>query len=932
MNTCGPFPQNNIMKRILPTLILGLLSLPVAAAPGLIGEYFKLEDKLGDEFEVPVGLKPWLVRIDKTVDFAQSKDEFHGAKLAENFMVRWSGAITVPKAGSYLFALNSKDGSRFHVGDKLVVDNWGPHPMKQQSGTVRLRAGSHPVRIIYQNGSPGAGCVVKWMSPGGKLEAVPASVLFHDADKLKGIKWDQQAFAKAARPNAPPAKPVSGSLPQKYGNFVSTALRVGKDSKGDNIAFRARVIRLDPQGAACVAFDSDTMRMAAGWTGGGLKLEGLPFTGGHGAFPSHNGAKVFSNQAAPGWADTQGSIAETRMPEDGKYPPLGPLPKAQAHYKGLYVHGDKTVLRYTVGPDPVLELPALENGLITRTIQGKFSRSAVVVLADEKGAPEIQVVGSKAKPGTVDGRIVLKIPAGMAHFKVVYGTGQVPETLEDLTLYMKGGPARWTETVTTTGQLAKDDGKASYVLDRLTVPYQNPYGMKMRIGGFDFFSDPSRAAVCTWDGDVWIVSGIDEKLEELTWKRVGAGGHETLGLTVVDDMIYTVADDQITRYHDLNGDGETDYYENFNNDWELTSGFHAFCFDLQIGPQGEFYFAFGSPVRGGGRSFQRMSRHHGSILRVSKDGSKLDRYATGLRAPNGIGVSPTGQITSGDNEGTFVPRCPLHWIEPGEFLGVVDSAADFASMKTTPTVGQRRGNRKQHLDPSEAPLPLAWLPKNVDNSNGGQVWITSDKWGPYKGEMLHFSYGQSSIYIVLKEKKGDLMQGGVVKIPVRPTSSAMRGKFNRKDGQLYVAGLKGWQSNAGREGGLDRVRYTGRMVNMPSSLKVRDGGIEIGFTRKLDKELAEDPESFNLSGSDLRWTHDYGTGEFQVGHRGSAGPPKGRTRFPVKSAKLLPDGKSVFVEVENLQPVHMMQIDLDLETDDGEEIVTRIWNTIHVTQ
>ena len=44
------------------------------------------------------------------------------------------------------------------------------------------------------------------------------------------------------------------------------------------------------------------------------------------------------------------------------------------------------------------------------------------------------------------------------------------------------------------------------------------------------------------------------------------------------------------------------------------------------------------------------------------------------------------------------------------------------------------------------------------------------------------------------------------------------------------------------------------------------------------------------------------------------------------------DGKSVFVEVENLQPVHMMQIDLDLETDEGEEIVTKIWNTIHVAK
>jgi len=920
------------MKRILSYAALFLSALPLMAAPGLIGEYFKLEDKLGDEFEVPVDLKPWLVRVDKAVNFPGSKGGFHGSKLAENFMVRWSGAITVPKGGNYLFATSSKDGSRLYLGDKLVVDNWGPHPMKQQSGTVRLKAGSHPVRVIYQNGSKGASCIVKWMAPGGKLEAVPASVLFHDVAKLKGLSWDEQAFAKAASPDVPPAKPVSGSLPEKYGNFVSTALRVGKDSKGDNVAFRSRVIRLDPQGAVCVAFDADTMRMAAGWTRGGLKLEGLPFTGGHGAFPSHSGAKVFTNQAAPGWADNQGSIAETRMPEDGKYPPLGPLPKTQAHYKGLYVHGEKTVLRYTVGKDPVLELPAFENGLITRTIQGKFSAPAVVVLADEKGAPEIRVVGSQETPAAMDGRIVLKVPAGMAHFKVVYGSGSVPEALEDLTLLMKGGPARWTEAVTTVGQIAKDDGKSAYVLDRLTVPYQNPYGMKMRIGGFDFFSDPSKAAVCTWDGDVWVVSGIDEKLESLIWKRIAAGGHETLGLTIVDDVIYTVADDQITRYHDFNGDGETDYYENFNNDWELTSGFHAFCFDLQTGPQGEFYFAFGSPVRGGGRSFQRMSRHHGSILRVSKDGSRLDRYATGLRAPNGIGVSPTGQLTSGDNEGTFVPRCPIHWIEPDEFLGVVDSAADYATMKTTPTVGQRRGSRKENLDPSEAPMPLAWLPKNVDNSNGGQVWITSDKWGPYEGEMLHFSYGQSAIYVVLKEKKGAIMQGGVVKIPVRPTSSAMRGKFNRKDGQLYVAGLKGWQSNAGREGGLDRVRYTGKPVSMPSSLKVRDGGLEIGFTQKLDRELAEDPESFNLSGSDLRWTHDYGTGEFQVGHRNSAGPPKGRTKFPVKSAKLLPNGKSVFVEVENLQPVHMMQIDLDLETDAGEEIVTKIWNTIHVAK
>ena len=40
--------------------------------------------------------------------------------------------------------------------------------------------------------------------------------------------------------------------------------------------------------------------------------------------------------------------------------------------------------------------------------------------------------------------------------------------------------------------------------------------------------------------------------------------------------------------------------ENFNNDWENTEGFHAFCFDLHTDPEGSFYFAMGCPVRAGG--------------------------------------------------------------------------------------------------------------------------------------------------------------------------------------------------------------------------------------------------------------------------------------------------------------------------------------------
>ncbi|MFT4547220.1 MAG: hypothetical protein ACI8XO_004625 [Verrucomicrobiales bacterium] len=922
------------MKKLLLFTLLAIPSI-ASAAPGIIGEYFQLKEKLGDEFEVPIGQQPWLVRVDQQIDFPEVAGDFYGSKLENAFMVRWTGALQVDQAGEYQFHTHSDDGSRLYIGDRLVVDNWGPHSMTKVSAKATLAKGTHQLKVIFQEGGGGAGCIVGWTPPSGKQSPIPASSLSHDEAALKAIEWNPKPYQQAAasKPKPKKKKPApeagGGNLPTAFGNFIGTALRVGKDEAGHNEAYRAQVIRLNPEGSACAVFDADTMRMVAGWTEGGIKLQGLPFTGGHGIFPSAVGPMVFTTSATPGWAGPDGSFAEPRKAEDGAYPPLGPLPKAHAHYKGLYVNGDQVILKYTVGGDEILEMAALEDGVITRTIQGDFSKRASVSL----GKNGTVAVASSGELTSTERGVQLDIAPGKQLIKIAYSNEMPKGELVDLTKLIGGGPARFTETVTTKGELAKDDPDASYVLDRLTVPYKNPYGVQMRIGGFDFFtSDPSKAAVCTWDGDVWIISGIDDKLENLTWKRFAAGGHETLGLTIVDDVIYTVADDQITRYHDLNGDGEADFYENFNNDWELTSGFHAFCFDLQTDPSGDFFFAFGSPVRGGGRSFERMSRHHGSIIKVSKDGSKLERYATGLRAPNGIGISPTGQLTSGDNEGTFVPRCPIHWIDAGEFLGVVDSSENWASMKTTPTTEQRLNDRKKHLEVSEAPMPLAWLPKQVDNSNGGQVWVTSDKWGPFEGEMLHMSYGQSALYVVLKEKKGALMQGGVVKIPVRPTSSAMRGKFNPRDGQLYIAGLKGWQTNAGREGGLDRVRYTGRPVAMPSSLNVRNGGIEIGFTQKLDQELAEDVESYSIKASDLAWTHDYGTREFEIGYRDSITKELGATTFEVISAKLLPDGKSVFIQLELLQPVHMMEIKLDLETEDGEEIVTKINNTIHVVE
>ena len=51
----------------------------------------------------------------------------------------------------------------------------------------------------------------------------------------------------------------------------------------------------------------------------------------------------------------------------------------------------------------------------------------------------------------------------------------------------------------------EDDGP--FAVDVLTHPAKNPWHARCGSPGFDFYPDGDRAAVCTWDGDVWLSVG-----------------------------------------------------------------------------------------------------------------------------------------------------------------------------------------------------------------------------------------------------------------------------------------------------------------------------------------------------------------------------------------------------------------------------------------
>ncbi|MCU0866445.1 MAG: hypothetical protein MUC36_21895 [Planctomycetes bacterium] len=530
-----------------------------------------------------------------------------------------------------------------------------------------------------------------------------------------------------------------------------------------------------------------------------------------------------------------------------------------------------------------------------------------------------------AELSTEGGRIVLRVPphAQPLRLQLRLAAGDEKQLASALPALGRAGelpplptapqPAQWGEPIVTKGERGADDGP--FAVDTITIPLENRFESRMRTAAFDFFRD-GRAAVSTWNGDVWIVSGIDDDLDRLEWKRFATGLFDPLGLRIVDDVLYVHGRDGLTKLHDTDGNGEADHYECFNNQVYITPAFHEFAFDLQTDAAGNFYFSKGAPVNPGGRGFMKIVPHHGAILKVSKDGSSIETVATGLRAPNGIGVSPTGILTSGDNEGTYMPRCRLNWItKPGFYAGVQPTA------HRTPA-------------PDQPDLPLCWMPMEVDNSSGGQVWVTGKAWADLDGRLLHLSYGTCSTYLVLKEEIDGVVQGGVVRLPANFSSSCMRGRFSAADGQLYVIGLQGWQTSAAREGGFHRVRRTGQPLGLPTALRTGDAGVYLTFAEPLDAETAADPENWSVEIWNYLYSPNYGSPELSVLHpeRKVEQGKENRDPLPVRAVKLSADGRTAFLAIEGMRPVHQMKITWNLDGKDGRPQKGELHHTIHVLQ
>ena len=450
----------------------------------------------------------------------------------------------------------------------------------------------------------------------------------------------------------PPAVKREPWSDMDYGDFlINTYELAGKDAPPRNMstrnaplkdedwswanwAYKGIAIRLDEgtggiaKGKSWMLFDHDLLRVAGGWSGNGfIDWNEILMDGKHNISPRTVGDLHFSNPTEPGWANP-----ETRRFDDPRFEArdgrkFGPLPKDWARLKGIYHHEKKTIMHYYVGDAEILELLSVEyketEPVYIRNLHIKNASSKLKthIAAANKG---ISIKGKGAKLSTEGGQVYLSVQqSGELQFKI-YITDQ-PKTLENFTEvspgpisllpFTKGGKAHYPE-VLTTQITSKTSGP--FQVDILTSPLDNPWKSRLRFGGIDFFEDKNKAVgVCT-EGDVWIIEGLLDQSGTLTWKRIGSGLFQPLGVKIIDEEIYITCRDQLVKLHDLNGDGETDYYESFNNDHQVTDHFHEFAMGLQTDTDNNFYYA-----KSGRHAREALVPQHGTLIKVSPNGEPI---------------------------------------------------------------------------------------------------------------------------------------------------------------------------------------------------------------------------------------------------------------------------------------------------------------------
>lgn len=695
----------------------------------------------------------------------------------------------------------------------------------------------------------------------------------------------QESQKKPRLPAQPPAFPSGdwGDFVEKDFPFFSSVLdcrNLGPGMLKDNLTPRGLILNLGHNLWAC--FDTDLLRMACIWESepgkspvspaalapGSYHIAGQKTKDGQDFLPKPVGRVKWTTALHAGWViEDRKPVTDPRSPSASPEE-VGRGPLSYALFKAVRLNPKETVLEYEVAQVKVEDkyrVASSDRGLsVVRTMTVMPSDKTIYYAAYPKALRSF-TPSDQSQSFTISYTISKEPGKGSAFTR----TGSI-----------------WPQPITTHAVLStKPD---AYVIDDIPLPVPNPWKRNVRLADITFLNDQGDAAGVTFDGDVWLISGLKGDLENVTWKRFASGLHEPMSIVARKDELFVFDRTGIWKLIDINKDGTCDRYEMFCNLFSQTAETREFPNSMKLGPDGALY------ISKGGQQGTTYGKHSGTVIKVAPDGKSFEVIGHGLRQPF-IGVHPkTGLVTASDQQGHYVPSTPIHIIEKNQFYGHL------------PTIAPK----EVYAEPIAE--PLTWVPHPVNSSGVTQLWLTDAKMGPLNDEMIHIGYNRPELFRVMMNTRFKRPQSAIMSFERDLDFPPLNGHVNPADGQLYIVGFQVWGTTAKKLSGLARLRYTNKPRVLLKEVTPTDKGLLLRFNAKLDEKLATDPASYSAERWNYRRTFEYGSPHLKLD--GSTG----QEWMTASSAYLSKDGMSVLVGIPDMKTgVHQMRIGWGLRSADG---------------
>ncbi|MCA1962523.1 MAG: c-type cytochrome [Prosthecobacter sp.] len=722
---------------------------------------------------------------------------------------------------------------------------------------------------------------------------------------------------------------------------------LGEGFPKDNLTPRGLILNLGHNLWAC--FDTELLRLACIWEGvpgkppitpnalapGSYHVAGQKTKDGQEDLPKPLGKVWLANGLYPGWqVGEKPSFTDPREPAPSAEE-VGRGPLKNARFLGVDLDASGPWLRYQVGDSLIRErLRAVKAAemQIERVMEVSAVPAPLALVLEGDGGiekqrfeamtPEEQKAYLNARSGLQNNGSApgVKMNVEFGSVTASFAASASPRRVKWVRFHRKpwmlseskdssdvaSKPTHWPQAIPTPVTLSTSPD--AFVIDSIPLPVPNPWKRNVRLADLAFLNDQGDAAGVTFDGDVWLISGLKGDLEKVTWKRFASGLHEPMSIVVREGEIFVFDRNGIWKLIDSDNDRECDRYEMFCNLFAQTAETREFPNSMKLGPDGVLY------ISKGGQEGTTRGKHNGTVIKVAADGKSFEVIGYGLRQPF-IGVNPqTGMVTASDQQGHYVPSTPLHIIEKHHFYGHL------------PTIAEKEKYPEAIAD------PWTWIPHPVNPSGVTQTWLLGSKMGPVDGELIHIGYNRPELFRVLPNRQSGTAlqpvqspegqvknlshltkpQAAVVSFSRDFDFPTLNGTVNPADGQLYVTGFQVWGTVATKLSGLARVRWTGKPRVLLMEVTPTDKGVLLRFNAKLDPKLATDPASYSAERWNYKRTAEYGSPHLKPD--GSAG----QEFMTASSAYLSQDGMSVLVGFPGMKAgVSQMRIGWGLKSADG---------------